>query len=303
MMDTKEVLLLYFKHFSIKKIKVVVLEMKLNKINKLQMNFINQLLKKKFKKIRVYSLFKDNIWGVGLADMQLINKFNKGTRFLLCVIDIFSIVSKYSWVVTLKDKKGVTIVNAFQKVLGRSNRKPNKIWVDKGSDFYNSSFIKWLKGNDIEMYSTYNQGKSVVAERFIRTLKNKNYKYMTSISENLYIDKLYDIVNEYNNTYHEAIKMKPVDVKSGNYVEYNVNFNDKYPKFQVGDHVRISKYKNIFGEGYTPNWSEEIFVIKKVQTTVPWIYVSNEFNGEEIIATFMKKNCRRLTTKNLEQKK
>ena len=301
-MDTKEVLLLYFKHFSIKKIKVVVLEMKLNKINKLQMNFINQLLKKKFKKIRVYSLFKDNIWGVGLADMQLINKFNKGTRFLLCVIDIFSIVSKYSWVVTLKDEKGVTIVNAFQKVLGRSNRKPNKIWVDKGSDFYNSSFIKWLKGNDIEMYSTYNQGKSVVAERFIRTLKNKNYKYMTSISENLYIDKLYDIVNEYNNTYHEAIKMKPVDVKSGNYdyVEYNVNFNDKYPKFQVGDHVRISKYKNIFGEGYTPNWSEEIFVIKKVQTTVPWIYVSNEFNGEEIIATFMKKNCRRLTTKNLE---
>ena len=299
-MDTKEVLLLYFKHFSIKKIKVVVLEMKLNKINKLQMNFINQLLKKKFKKIRVYSLFKDNIWGVGLADMQLINKFNKGTRFLLCVIDIFSIVSKYSWVVTLKDKKGVTIVNAFQKVLGRSNRKPNKIWVDKGSDFYNSSFIKWLKGNDIEMYSTYNQGKSVVAERFIRTLKNKNYKYMTSISENLYIDKLYDIVNEYNNTYHEAIKMKPVDVKSGNFVEYNVNFNDKYPKFQVGDHVRISKYKNIFGEGYTPNWSEEIFVIKKVQTTVPWIYVSNEFNGEEIIATFMKKNCRILTTKNLE---
>ena len=299
-MDTKEVLLLYFKHFSIKKIKVVVLEMKLNKINKLQMNFINQLLKKKFKKIRVYSLFKDNIWGVGLADMQLINKFNKGTRFLLCVIDIFSIVSKYSWVVTLKDKKGVTIVNAFQKVLGRSNRKPNKIWVDKGSDFYNSSFIKWLKGNDIEMYSTYNQGKSVVAERVIRTLKNKNYKFKTSISENLYIDKLYDIVNEYNNTYHEAIKMKPVDVKSGNYVEYNVNFNDKYPKFQVGDHVRISKYKNIFGEGYTPNWSEEIFVIKKVQTTVPWIYVSNEFNGEEIIATFMKKNCRRLTTKNLE---
>ena len=232
--------------------------------------------------------------------MQLINKFNKGTQFLLCVIDIFSIVSKYSWVVTLKDKKGVTIVNAFQKVLDRSNRKPNEIWVDKGSDFYNNSFIKWLKDNDIEMYSTCNQGKSVVAERFIRTLKNKNYKYMTSVSENLYIDKLYDIVNEYNNTYHEAIKMKPVDVKCGNYVEYNVNFNDKYPKFQVGDHVRISKYKNIFGEGYTPNWSEEIFVIKKVQTTVPWIYVSNEFNGEEIIATFMKKNCRRLTTKNLE---
>ena len=92
----------------------------------------------------------------------------------MCVIDIFSIVSKYSWVFTLKDKKGVTIVNAFQKVLDRSNRKPNKIWVDKGSDFYNRSFIKWLKDNDIEMYSTYNQGKSVVTERFtnIDSIKN-----------------------------------------------------------------------------------------------------------------------------------
>ena len=92
----------------------------------------------------------------------------------MCVIDIFSIVSKYSWVFTLKDKKGVTIVNAFQKILDRSNRKPNKIWVDKGSDFYNRSFIKWLKDNDIEMYSTYNQGKSVVTERFtnIDSIKN-----------------------------------------------------------------------------------------------------------------------------------
>ena len=142
--------------------------------------------------------------------MQLIKKFNKGFRFLLCVIDFFS---KYAWVVPLKDKKGVSIVDAFQKILDDSNRKPNKIWVDKGSEFYNSSFKKWLKDNDIEMYSIHNEGKSVVAERFIRTLKNKIYKYMTAISKNVYIDKLDDIVNEYNNTYHRTIKMKPVDVK------------------------------------------------------------------------------------------
>ena len=101
--------------------------------------------------------------------MQLIRKFNKGFRFLLCVIDIFS---KYAWVVALKDKKGISIVNAFQKIMKESDRKPNKIWVDKGSEFYNNSFKIWLKDHDIEMYSINNEGKSVFAERFIRTLKN-----------------------------------------------------------------------------------------------------------------------------------
>ena len=114
--------------------------------------------------------------------MQLISKFNKGLRFLLCVIDIFS---KYACVVPLKDKKGVTITNAFQKILKESNGKPSKIWVDKGSEFYNRSFKKWLQGNDIEMYSIYNEGNSVFAERFIRTLKTKIDKYMTSISKNM----------------------------------------------------------------------------------------------------------------------
>ena len=100
-----------------------------------------------------------------------------------------------------------------------SDRKPNKIWVDKGSKFYNNSFKKWLKDNDIEMYSIHNEGKSVVAERFIRTLKNKIYKYMTAISKNVYIDKLDDIVNEYINTYHRTIKMKPIDVKGNTYID------------------------------------------------------------------------------------
>ena len=128
------------------------------------------------KKEKFISGFGDNIWGADLADVQLISKFNKGFRFLLCVIDFFS---KYAWVVPLKDKKGASIVNAFQKILKESDRKPNKIWVDKGSEFYNNSFKKWLKDNDIEMYSIHNEGKSVAAERFIRTLRNKIYKYIT----------------------------------------------------------------------------------------------------------------------------
>ena len=118
--------------------------------------------------------------------------------------------------------------------------------------FYNNSFKKWLQDNDIVMYSTHNEGKSVAAERFIRTLKNKIYKYMTSISKNLYIDKLDDITNKYNNTYHRTIKMKPIDVKNNTYIDIGKEVNDKDPKFKV-DLVRISKYKKIFAKGYIPN--------------------------------------------------
>ena len=136
------------------------------------------------------------------------------------------------------------------------------------------------------MYSTNNEGKSVIAERFIRTLKNKIYKYLASLSKNVYIDKLDDIVKEYNNTYHKSIKMKPVDVKDNTYMDIKKEVNDKNPKFKVGDHVRISKYNNIFSKVYMPNWSEEVFIIKKIKNTVPWTYVINDLNGEEIIGTF-----------------
>ena len=133
-------------------------------------NELHKPIIRKFRKRKVYSSFKDNIWGVDLADMQLISKHNKGIRYLLCVNDLFS---KYAWVVPLKNKKGATITNAFQNILDSSKRKSNKIWVDQSSEFYNNVFKKWLKDNDISMHSTYNEGKSVVAERFIRTLKSK----------------------------------------------------------------------------------------------------------------------------------
>ena len=162
--------------------------------------------------------------------MQLISKSNKEFRFLLYFINIFS---KYAWVVSLKDKKGVSIVNAFQKVLDESECKPNKIWVNKGSEFYNSYFKKWLKDNDIEMHSIHNEEKFVVAEWVIRTLKTKIYRYMTSISKNVYIDKLDDMVNEYNNTYHRTVKMKPVDVKDNAYI-------DSYWYFKICTKIKFS---------------------------------------------------------------
>ena len=215
----------------------------------------------------------------------------------MCVIDIFG---KYACVIPLKGKKkkGVSIINAFQNMLDdsadlRSTRKLNKTWLGKESEFYNSSFKKWLKDNDIEMHSTHNEGKSIVAERFTRTLKTKYYKYMTSISKNMYIDKLDDIVNEYNNAYHRIINMKPVDIKDKTNIDSNKVVNDKDPKFKVDDHIRISKYKNIFAKRYTPNWSEEVFVIKKVKNTVPWTYVINDLNDEEIIGTFYEQELQR----------
>ena len=180
--------------------------------------------------------------------MQLLGRYNKVIRFLLCVTDIFS---KYAWVVPLKDKKGISIVKAYQSILKQSNRhtkgtsaqhvKPNKIWVDKGSEFYSASFKKWLQDNDIVMYSKHNKGKSVVAERSIRTLKSTIYKYMSSISKNVYIDKLDNTVDECNNAYHTTIKMKPIDVKDNTYINTDKEINNKDPKFKVDDRVRISK--------------------------------------------------------------
>ena len=195
-------------------------------------------------------------------------------------------------------KKGISIANAFQKVLDKSGRKPKKIWVDKGSGFYNSSFKKWLKDNDINMCSIHNEGKSDVAERFIRTLQTKIYKYMTSISKTVFIDKLDDIVNKYNNIYHRTIKMKLVDVKDNTYIDStelqsSKEVNNKDPKFKAGDHAKISKYKNIFAKGYTPNWSEEVFVIKKVRNTVPWAYFINDLNSDEIIESFYEKELQK----------
>ena len=160
---------------------------------------------RKFNKRKVYSQFKDNIWGVDLADMQSLSRKNKGIKYLLCAIDLYS---KYAFVIPLKDKKGISIVNAFNEIIKQSNRKPNKIWVDQEGEFYNNVFEKWLSDNGINMYSTYNEGKSVVAERFIRTLKNKLYKHMMATGKNVYYDILDDVVNKYNNTKHSTIKIK-----------------------------------------------------------------------------------------------
>ena len=257
-------------------------------VNEPNYQLANELHKPIIKKVlerKVYSSFRDNICGADLADMQSLSKYNKGNKYLLCAIDLFS---KYAWVVPIKDKKGVSIVNGFQKIISK-RRKRNKIWVDQGSEFDNNYFKDFLKINNIEMQSSYNERKSVVAGRFIRTLKNKIFKHMTAISKNVYFDVLDDNVNKYNNTVHKTIRMKPIDITDDSYAEYNEDFNKKDPKFKDGDHIRISKYKNIFTKAYTPNWSEDVFVVSKFKNTVPWTYVDSGLNGGEITGSFYEK--------------
>ena len=213
-------------------------------------------------------------------------------KYLLCAVNLFR---KYGWVFPLKIKRGISIVNAFQKIVSKE-RKPN-IRVDQGSEFFNNLFKRFLKINNIEMYSTCNEEKSVVAERFIRTLKNLIFKHMRAVSKNVYFDVLDDIANKYKNTVYRTIEIRPIDVTSDSYAEYNEDSTKKDPKFKVGDCVRISKYKNIFAKGYTQNGSGEPFVISKIKDTVPWIYAISDLNGEPITGSFYEKELQKASQK------
>ena len=147
------------------------------------------------------------------------------------------------------------------------------------------------------MSSIFNEGKSVVAERFIGTLKKKSFKHTTAISKNVSFDVLNDIVNKYNSTIHRTIKLKPVDVTDDSFAEYNEHFNKKDLKSKVGDHVSISKYKNIFAKEYVPNWSEEVFIVNEIKNTVPWTYTSSDLNGEQIFGSFYEKKLQKTNQK------
>ena len=145
------------------------------------------------------------------------------------------------------------------------------------------------------MYSICNEGKSAVAERFIRAVKDKIFKHMAAVSKNVYFDALDDIVNKYNNTVHKTIRIKRIDVTSDSYAEYNEDFNVTKPKFKVGDHVKISKYKNFFAKACTQSWSEDIFAVSKIKDTVPSTYVISDLNGGKIAASFYEKQLQKIS--------
>ena len=229
----------------------------------------------------------DEIFAADLVEMQKFSKINKGYRYLLTCIDIFS---KYAFAIPLKDKKGITVKNALQKIFNK--RKPKFLWTDNGKEFYNNQVNDLLEKNNIKLYSTNNSEiKSSVIERFNRTLKNMMYKKFTENNNTIFYNIIDKLVNEYNNKYHRTIKMTPVEASkkiNENKIKqiYNFEKTNKIAKFKIGDHVRISLNKNIFEKSYETNWTEEIFVIYDIKySNVPYYYLK-DLNDEKLDGTF-----------------
>ena len=245
---------------------------------------LHKPVRRKFKRRRVLGNGIDRIWATDLVDMQAFSKFNRGIKYLLAVIDVFS---KYGYLIPLKDKTGKSVASALKTIF--KERKPEKMWVDKGKEFYNKN-VKEL----IELYSTENEEKSSVVERWIRTMKEKMWKYFTDNNTNVYIGILPDLVEDYNNTKHSSIKMTPVKASKKenklrlwrNLYPEHLEIRDIKPNFSIGDKVRISKKKKTFEKGYTTRWTEEIFTIVEVKRTSPVTYKIADLNGEEIKGSF-----------------
>lgn len=219
----------------------------------------------------------DETWQADLVDMSQYTNYNKGYKFLLTIIDIFS---KYAWAVPIKSKSGENVTNAIKSVFQRG-RIPQKLHVDRGKEFYNKQFRALLQEHSITLYSTFSNLKASVCERFNRTLKNKMWKEFSLRGTYKWIDKLSDFISSYNNTKHRTIKMKPKDVTSENekyllrtvYGKLRVKpISMRKGRFKIGDKVRISKVKHVFEKGYTPNWTTEIFTVNHVNNTNPVTY-------------------------------
>ena len=237
--------------------------------------------------------------------MQKFSKWNKGVKYLLMVIDLFS---KYGWIRGLKDKKTETVSKTFEEIF-KSKRKPQMLWSDKGSEFISKHFKEFLKSKGIRLYHTENEEKSSVVERWNKTMKNRMWKMFTVNNNTVYWDKIDKLVNDYNNARHSSIKMTPVEAskkKNESKVWSNLYGDLIYlkpgkSKFVVGDHVRISKYKRkVFDKGYTPNWTEEIFVIDKVLPTKPVTYSIVDLMGESIKGLSTNKSYRKQNSRHTE---
>lgn len=244
---------------------------------------LHKPIKKKFKTRRVYVSGIDNQWQTDLAEMHK----DKGYKYILTVIDIFS---KYAWGIPLKNKTGEEVAKAFVDIF--KERRPNKIQSDKGKEFINKIVQNIFKKNDIHWFATHDEKKSQVVERFNRTLKERMYKYFTHNNTRDWIEILPSLVENYNNTYHTSIKMTPIEgskPENEHRVYYNLYVKDKKvekSKYEIGETVRISKYKGKFTKGYLPNFTTELFVISDVLKTNPITYKIKDENNEEIEGSF-----------------
>ena len=250
---------------------------------------------RKFAKRKVVVKGVDEIWAADLVEMQRFSDWNKGIKYLLMVIDVFS---KFGWIEPLQNKKGETVAAAFEKIF-KSGREPRLLWTDRGKEFYNKNVNQLLAKKNIKLYSTENEEKSSIAERFNRTIKQQMWKMFSANNNTIYFDKIDELLKNYNNSWHRSVKMAPLeasDIKNSNRVFANLYSDEIYkpvkkPKFRIGDRVRISKYKRkLFDKGFTPNWTEEIFVINQILHTKPV-----DLQGEAVTGSFYEPELQKTT--------
>ena len=260
--------------------------------NQILSNELHKPRKINFTRRKVISNHIDHIWGIDLITMIKYSKQNKNYKYILTVIDFFS---KYSWCYPLKTKKSEEIINSLKDIFKKSKRKPSMIQSDQGTEFTNNQTQIFFKNNNINWYHTFNRDiKCSICERYNRTILNKIYKNFTLNNNTIWINDLNKLTNEYNNSYHRSIKMKPIDAskKSNENIVRNNLYNFKYvnkkPKFSIGDKVRVSLLKNTFEKSYTSNWSQEIFIIYDIKSSNVHYYFLKDLNGEKIDGSFYK---------------
>lgn len=236
------------------------------------------------------SRYIDQWWQTDLASMSLLAKHNNGVKYLLMCIDV---LSKYGWIVPLNNKKPESIIKGFEKIFKSSLRKPKYLYSDAGTEYVNSNFINFLKNNNIKHVIARNtETKAAIAERWIRTIKEKIYKFMTANNTKFYINKIDSIVKAYNNTIHSRTKYKPSNVNRSNELLVFKNLyknidSTKISKLKTGIPVRLQKLKKTFEKGYENNWTNEIFLIEKILNTKPFQrFTVRDKSGDILEGTF-----------------
>ena len=249
----------------------------------------------------------DDQWQADLVDVQRIKKYNDDYRYLLTVIDV---LSKFAWVIPLKNKTGQTLIDAFDLIFTEEQTTPDRLQTDKGTEFTNKKFKRYLATKHVHHFVTYNDPKAQVAERFNRTLKERLWRYFTHAHSYRYVDVLDDLVESYNKSYHSSIGMAPEQVTVDNAQDvwrflYGKDLLQRVKKlqfkFKVGDRVRISKNKGIFAKGYTPNWTEEIFTVaRRNKTMIPPNYRLKEYDGTWLKGNFYEQELQKVTMKDTD---
>ena len=258
---------------------------------------LHKPIQHKFDTRKVVSKTVDDIWSADLVEMIPYARFNKGYRYLLTVIDVFS---KYGWIVPLKTKTAAAVTNAFRDLF--KEKVPTRLWTDKGTEFYNKPMKELLARKKVILYSTQNEGKAVIVERWNRTIKRNMWKYFTANHTKKYLDVLPSLVDKYNSTYHRSIKCTPKEARDPNNWSqvYEALYGDtselaKEPKFHVGDKVRITRKKLTFEKGFTPNWTDKTYIISQVKKTKPPTYVIKDDRGEEVKGSFYEAELQKST--------